>query len=128
MNSPSQLPLFGFANPREQRPAFLVPIFGTDSDLWIQDGKGTDDDLVSQFCPCTLPPETIMAERGQRQFSARIGEALIYAFQFSNGHIEIGSRSSIRKKLTERLNEFQSFPFLIIDILKFIEKPNPFPV
>ncbi len=127
MNSPSQLPLFGFANPRERVPAFLIPIFGTVSDLWIQDGKGKGDGLVSQFSPCTLPPDKIRVARGPRQLSAKIGDALIYAFQFSDGQIEIGPRSVVRKALTERLSEFQAFPFLIIDILKFIEKPEALP-
>jgi Z1 domain-containing protein len=125
MNSPSQLPLFGFANPRERLPAFLVPIFGTSSDLWIQDGQG--DGLVLRFSPCTLPLEKITTEHAQKQLSARVGDALIYAFQFSNGHIEIGSRSVIRRALSERMNEFQAFPFLIIDILKFIEKLEALP-
>jgi hypothetical protein len=127
MTSPTELPLFGFANPREQAPAFLIPIFGTAADLWIQDGKGKGDGLVSQFCPCTLPPKIIVAERSHRRLSARVGNAIIYAFQFANGHIEIGSRSAIRAALTDKVNEFQAFPFLAIDVLQFIENLEDLP-
>jgi hypothetical protein len=127
MKNPLELPLFGFANPQQRIPAFLVPIFGTLSDLWIQDGRGKGDGLVSQFLPCTLSPEQIIVERVPKHLSAKVGAALIYAFQFSNGQIGIGSRSDIRKLLTERLNEFQDFPFLIIDILKFIDRPEALP-
>jgi hypothetical protein len=127
MNNPSRLPLFGFANPRERLPAFLIPIFGTGSDLWIQDGRGKGDGLVSQFSPCNLPLEKIMIDSGQMQLSAKVGDALIYAFQFSNGQIETGPRSAIRAVLTERLNEFLDLPFLIIDILKFIERREALP-
>ena len=49
MSSPSQLPLFGFVNPRATLPAFLVPVFGSDSGLWIQDSQG--DGLLSRFLP-----------------------------------------------------------------------------
>jgi hypothetical protein len=127
MNSPSQLPLFGFANPRDRLPAFLVPIFGTVSDLWIQDGRGRRDGLVSQFFPCTLPPDRIVTDRSHQKLWAKVGDGLLYAFQFSDGQIETGSRPVIRRLLTKRLNEFQDFPFLIIDILKFIERPEALP-
>jgi len=127
MNSPSELPLFGFTNPRERAPAFLMPIFGTVSNLWVQDGKGKGDGLVSQFCRCTLPPGQIIVRSGYTQLSAKVGDTLIYAFQFSDLRIEVGSRSTIRRLLTERLNEFQDLPFLIIDILKFIEKHEALP-
>jgi hypothetical protein len=122
MTSPSQLPLFGFANPRERLPAFLIPLFGTASNLWIQDGKG--DGLVSQFSPCTLPPEGIIAAGDHREFSARVGTSLIYAFQFSDHQIEIGPKPLIQRVLSERLTEFQDFPFLIIDILRFVERTD----
>src|SRR5271157_2795856 len=124
MTNPLELPLFGFANPQERLPAFLIPIFGTVSYLWIQDGRGRGDGLVSGFSPSTLPPERIVPERGRKQLSARVGDALIYAFQFPTGEIEIGPRSVIHSVLSERLNEFQNSPFLIIDILKFIERSD----
>jgi ATP-dependent helicase HepA len=124
MTSPSRLPLFGFANPRERAPAFLVPIFGSLNDFWIQDGKG--DGLILQFSPCSVPSEKIMSEHGHKHW-AKVGDALIYAFQFSNGHIDIGTESRIQKLLAERLNEFRDFPFLVIDILKFIKKVDAVP-
>jgi Z1 domain len=125
MTSPTQLSLFGFVNPRDQLPAFLVPIFGTASDPWIQDGKG--DGLVSRFSPCTVPTEKIVTKHGIKQFSVTVGNGLIYAFQFSNAEIEIGPKSFIHNVLTERLDEFQDFPFLIIDILKFIGRSEALP-
>jgi ATP-dependent helicase HepA len=124
MTSPSGLPLFGFANPRERVPAFLVPIFGSFPDLWIQDGKG--DGLLLQFSPCTVPSGKIITEHDHKHW-AKVGDALIYAFQFSNNHIDIGTESRIQKLLAERLDEFREFPFLIIDILKFIKKLDAMP-
>jgi hypothetical protein len=125
MKGPSQLPLFGFANPRQRVPAFLIPLFGNASELWIQDGKG--DGLILQFSPCLLPPEGVIAEAGYPEISAKVGEPLIYAFQFSDRRVEIGSRSLVQRALTERLSELQNFPFLAIDILKFIERPDALP-
>jgi ATP-dependent helicase HepA len=124
MMSPSGLPLFGFANPRERVPAFLVPIFGSLPDLWIQNGKG--DGLLLRFSPCTVPSEKIITQHNHKHW-ANVGDALIYAFQFSNGHIDIGTESRIQRLLTERLDEFRDFPFLIIDILKFIKKLDVLP-
>ena len=127
MTGPSNLPLLGFVNPREKAPAFLVPVFGTVSEPWIQDGRAKDDGSVLQFCPCSLPSEKILLDKRPRQHSAKVGDPLIYAFQFSDGHIEIGSRSAIREVLTKRLEEFQEFPFLIIDILHFIARAEALP-
>jgi len=79
MKGPSQLPLFGFANPRQRVPAFLIPLFGNASELWIQDGKG--DGLILQFSPC-LCRRRRYREAGYPEISAKVGEPLIYAFQF----------------------------------------------
>ena len=124
MKGPSQLRLYAFANPRERLPAFLIPLFGTASDLWIQDGKG--DGLILQFSPCTPRPENIIAARDQ-ELLAKVGDSLTYAFQFSDRHIEIGSRSLVQGVLVKRLSEFQDFPFLMIDVLKFIGRSDALP-
>jgi hypothetical protein len=126
MKHPSQLPLLGFANPRERAPAFLVPLFGTRTDLWIQDGEGQDGTSIVRFSPCILPPDQLLV-RWIRDLSAKVGDPVIYAFQFSNGHIEVGERAVVRKILTESLDEFQSFPFLMIDILRFVERFDALP-
>jgi hypothetical protein len=125
MTNPSRLPLFGFANPRDRLPAFLVPIFGTASDLWIQDGQS--DELVLRFSPCTLPPEKITTEHAHKRLSAMVGDAFIYAFQFSNGQIEMGPKSAIQRALTKRLDEFRDLPFLTIDILRFTGRVDALP-
>ena len=126
MKRPSHLPLLGFANPRERAPAFLVPLFGTRSELWIQDGGGKDNSSIALFSPCILPPEKTLV-RPSQDLSAKVGDPVIYAFQFSDGHFEVGERGAISKILTERLGEFQSFPFLMIDILRFIERFDALP-
>jgi hypothetical protein len=126
MKRPSHLPLLGFANPRERAPAFLVPLFGTRSDLWIQDGEGPDQTSIARFSPCILPPDQLLVQ-GSQDLSAKVGDPVLHAFQFSNGHIEAGDRTVIRKILTERLGEFQSSPFLMIDILRFVEKFDALP-
>lgn len=126
MKRPPHLPLLGFANPRERAPAFLVPLFGTRSDLWIQDGEGPDQTSIARFSPCILPPNQLLVQ-WSRDLFAKVGDPVIYAFQFSNGHIEAGERTVIRKILTERLGEFQSSPFLMIDILRFVEKFDALP-
>jgi len=126
MKGPSRLPLFGFANPRQRLPAFLVPLFGTASDLWIQDGKG--DGLILRFSPCVRQPEGVVATGNDREISAGVGDPLIYGFQFSDQFIEIGSKSFLQGVLTRRLNEFEDSPFLIIDVLKFIGKSDELPL
>jgi ATP-dependent helicase HepA len=122
--TPSQLPLFGFANPRERLPAFLVLIFGSGTDLWIQDSEG--DGLLLRFSPCTVPPERIITAHDHK-LAATVGDALVYAFQFLDGQIEIGSKGAIQTLLTERLEQFRDFPFLTIDILKFIQRLDALP-
>lgn len=126
MKRPSHLPLLGFANPRERAPAFLVPIFGTRSELWIQDGGGKDDSSIALFSPCPMPPDKTLT-RPSQDLTAKVGDPAIFAFQFSDGQIEVGERGAIRKILTERLGEFESFPFLMIDILRFIERFDALP-
>jgi hypothetical protein len=124
MKRPSRLPLLGFINPRETLPAFLVPIFGTGSDPWIQDGGR--DEVVQQFSPCSVPEGKLLPAQ-DRQISAETDSPFIYAFQFTENHIEVGSKSTISKKLSERLQELQQFPFLIIDVLKFIGPSSALP-
>lgn len=124
MTNPSELPLLGFVNPRERLPAFLIPLFGTPSDLWIQDGKS--DGIVLRFSPCIVPTEKIIITHGYKLL-ARVGDALVYSFQFSSGRIEIGAKSAIQKLLIESLDEFREFPFLMIDILKFVNRLDDLP-
>lgn len=121
--SPSRLPLLGFVNPRQALPAFLVPVFGTGSDYWIQDGKS--DDSVSQFSPCTLTAEKIMPPHHHKNLSAKVGDPFIYAFQFVNGDIQVGPKTAIREILRQRIKEFHQFPFLVIDVLTFIGHSKP---
>jgi hypothetical protein len=124
MKSPSRLPLLGFLNPREALPAFLVPIFGTSSDPWIQDGDR--DEVVQRFSPCSVPEGKLLPAQ-DRLVSAETDSPFIYAFQFTENHIEVGPKSTITKKLTERLQEFQQFPFLMIDVLIFIGHSSALP-
>jgi len=126
MKRPSRLPLLGFVNPRERGPAFLVPLFGTRSDPWIQDGEGQDRTMIGRFSPCILPPNQPLIHWSQA-LSAKVGGPVVYAFQFTDGHIEHGERAFIRKILTEKLDDFRGFPFLLIDILHFAEKFDALP-
>jgi superfamily II DNA or RNA helicase len=125
MNHPTELPLFGFAKPRDSVPTFLIPVFGDISDLWIQDGKAADG-LVSRFFPCSVPHESIIPEP-TRNLVVRVGDALIYAFQFSNRQIEVGPKTAIQRLLSSRLDEFRNSPFLLIDVLRFINKVDGLP-
>jgi hypothetical protein len=125
MTGPVHLPLYGFATPRQRVPAFVVPLFGTASDLWIQDSRG--DGLILQFTPCELAPENILTAHPRGAVSAKVGDALIYAFQFSDRAIKTGPKPTIQAALSERLDEFQDFPFLMIDVLKFIGKLDAMP-
>jgi ATP-dependent helicase HepA len=124
LKSPIQLPLLGFANPRERLPAFLVLVFGNQSDLWIQDGTG--DGLLTRFFPCTLPHEKI-TPADSVDLTAKIGDPLLYGFKFSDKHVEIGSKRVIQTQLIDRLGEFEAFPFLTIDILRFIDHLDDLP-
>lgn len=121
MNTPTNLPLFGFANPRGALPSFLVPIFGSEHDPWIQDSKG--DDLLSRFFPCTVPMEQVI-KSDDYELSAKVGDHLLYAFQFPNDKIVAGPKSLIQNLLTGRLEQLQALPFLLIDVLKFINRPD----
>ncbi len=47
MNAPTELRLYGFANPLGRTPMFLVPLFGAPPEFWIQDGKS--DGRVTRF-------------------------------------------------------------------------------
>lgn len=124
MSSPSELPLFGFTNPRGNAPAFLVPIFGGEAGLWIQDSQG--DGLLSRFFPCTALPDSIITSDTPR-ISRVIGDPLIYAFQFPEEPIEVGPKDVIRQLLTARLEELSNHPFLLIDVLEFINNADAIP-
>jgi hypothetical protein len=122
MSTPRQLPLFGFANPRNERPAFLVPLFGTASELWIQDGE--NNDLVKRFSPCFVPNDQIIRDRVGKNLSVTVGNEFLYAFQFRNRKIAIGPKSAVQEALVDRLGDFRETSFVIIDVLKFIERRN----
>ena len=124
MKGPSQLTLAGFVNPSGRLPAFLVPVFGNPGDLWLQDSEGNGQ--LSQFSPFTLSAETIIPSGSDRSL-VKVGDSLLYAFQFPNEAVEVGPKSEIQKLLTQRLKELRQFPFLIIDVLKFIERSDSLP-
>ena len=124
MKGPSQLPLAGFVNPSERLPAFLVPVFGKPNDLWIQDSEGNG--RLFQFSPYTSSSENVIPA-GSHKLSAKVGDSLLYAFQFPNKAIEVGAKSQIQQLLTHQLDELREFPFLAIDVLKFIEKSDSLP-
>jgi hypothetical protein len=117
MKSPSQLPLAGFLNPSDRLPAFLVPVFGDGGERWVQDSEG--DGRLLQFSPLTSLAEKVIPARNFR-LSAKIGDLLIYAFQFPNAEIDVGSKSEMQVVLSKRLEELRPFPFLMIDVLEFL--------
>jgi Z1 domain len=125
MKRPSRLPLLGFVNPREALPAFLVPIFGTSSDPWIQDGGRYE--VVQQFSPCSVQEGKILPAHDHKGLSVELGKPFIHAFQFTNKRIEIGPKSAISNILAGRLDELTQFPFLMIDVLKFIDRRDTLP-
>lgn len=125
MKSPARFPLLGFVNPREALPAFLVPVFGTVSDSWIQDGLR--DDVVSLFSPCVVEADKITPPPNHADVWAEVGGLFLYAFQFSNGEIEMGPRKTVCETLSQRVEEFKQFPFLVIDVLKFIGDAKALP-
>lgn len=124
MNEHRRLPLFGFVRPRVGGPAFLIPVFGSTSDLWIQDAK--NDTVVTRFYPCSVPTETISLYSGDPVY-ARVGDELIYAFQFSDKRIEHGSKALIQRLLESSLKQFENSPFLLIDILRFLNRVDALP-
>jgi hypothetical protein len=124
VKGPSQLPLAGFVNPSERLPAFLVPVFGKPNDLWIQDSEGNG--RLFQFSPYTSSSENVIPA-GRHKLSAKVGDSLLYAFQFPNKAIEVGAKSQIQQLLTHQLDELREFPFLAIDVLRFIEKSDSLP-
>ncbi len=119
MSDPTELPLFGFANPRQALPAFLVPVFGKAEEPWIQDSHG--DGLISRFVP-SGPFEAKLEPAGHAEKISRVGEPLLYAFQFAESEVTCGDRETIRQLLRQRLGELWNFPFLMIDVLQFLGK------
>ena len=124
MKGPSQLPLAGFLNPSDRLPAFLVPVFGDGGESWVQDSEG--DGRLLQFSPLTSSAEKVIPARNSG-LSAKIGDLLIYAFQFPNAAIDVGSKSEMQVVLSKRLEELRAFPFLMIDVLDFLENSDALP-
>jgi len=121
MSDPTQLSLFGFLNTAGKQPAFLVPLFGNDDQVWIQDSHG--DGFIYRFFSCGKPPAEAVKFQGFR-FHVMIGDPLVYAFQFSDGQVEFGSKLTIQQRLKENTERFEAFPFLKLDVLKFTGETN----
>src|SRR4051794_12160037 len=97
-----QLPLFGFVNPRGQLPAFVLPVFGTQSELWLQDSTG--DGHVLRFFPCDISQETQVTAVSSQTWQ-KIGSPLLFAFQFQSQVIHFGSRLFLQKILRQNLSK-----------------------
>jgi superfamily II DNA or RNA helicase len=124
MNAPTELRLYGFANPLGRAPMFLVPLFGTPPQFWIQDGRSGGP--ITRFFPCSAPQEAII-HYGGPETRLRVGDELIYAFAFSDEEIQVGGKATLQNVLSSRLAELQSFPFLFIDVLKFLNRLDALP-
>ena len=67
-----------------------------------------------------------MADHRHR-ISLKIGDELIYAFQFPDRDVEVAHKEAMQKLLSDRLEQLAGFPFLMIDVVAFINKPDDFP-
>ena len=117
-DTPARLCLLGFVNPTGHLPSFLVPVFGTDPALWVQDSSGNG--LVSRFFPCGAAHDKTITHSKSRVFQ-NIGEPLIYAFQFGGrDEVQFGNRAFVENLLRDNLDRFDGSPFLRIEVLNFI--------
>ncbi|MGE3312881.1 MAG: DISARM system helicase DrmA [Limisphaerales bacterium] len=123
MSIPTELPLRGFVNPRGELPAFLVPVFGTPEQLWIQDSLG--DGLVCGFHPCATRIETVVHSQGESRL-VKAGEPLLHAFQFPDAPPLCGAKTDIQSILRRRLDDFTMFPFLRLEVLRFLEEGDAY--
>jgi len=73
-----------------------------------------------------MPQEKIIVGTDQN-LAVKVGDELIYAFQFSKDQIEVGPKPIIQHLLAARLSELRESPFLLIDVLKFTKKWDELP-
>jgi superfamily II DNA or RNA helicase len=124
MTSPSALTLLGFANPSGKSPSFLLPVFGNATETWIQDSNGNG--LISRFVPCQAPLDNI-SRNADPNIALKVGDAVLYAFQFANGKVEFGPKALIQKLLQETESSLREFPFVTIDVLSFLNDTDALP-
>src|ERR1700674_2538275 len=109
--------LLGFVQLGLNRPCFLLPIFGDESNPRVQ--QVSAEDRIEAFAPCNLAPATeLIPNRGEEH--RKIGDPKVYAFQFREGSAVMGSKRDLQAALQDQIESFDEYPNLRSEVLVFL--------
>ena len=108
--------LYGYVHPIGNGDCFLIPIFGDDSNFWVQEINQAG--VITGFTSCYLEEPTKIISKLDEQHR-QVGNPALYAFYFNDGRLIINSKVKLQRALEQQLNEFDN-PFLKLEVLRFI--------
>jgi hypothetical protein len=119
--------LSGFLNATRVTTGFLVPLFSSQdrgNSLFIQ--TLSDTGIVSGFAE--FEPYDLISYSGERVVR-EVGDQGLWAFQFNEGRIAIGSAGELQSQLLPMLDEFEAmdFPWLKVEISSLYSWSPTFP-
>jgi len=117
---PSRFSLEGYVNPMRQRAGFLLPIFSSGAERWIQDV--THDGNVSTFTQFYEPNTSsdLLPPNLSKNQVFGIGTPLFHAFLLPSGGIIEGTKDVVGRQLRSALTELDPYPFVRLEVLRFL--------
>ena len=109
--------LKGIYRPRGGAPGFGIPVFANGEDLLVQE-IGPDRRVV-KFLRCDISADLLRT--GNWQFQQNPGDVAICAFEMNDGHMVVETVMKLKPILADKISEFKSTPFILLDIAEFLE-------
>ena len=111
--------LRGCICPTEEPLGFLMPFFESGDLHFAQ--IIDNNDRVSGFAPIIVSGHDQMVQL-EHSLNLYEGDKALYAFAFGKSDLILECRQVISETLLNRLNEFESRPFIRLDVMSFLER------
>lgn len=110
--------LAGYINLTGQKVSFLVPVYKTDAQFFLQE-MGEGDYIVKGFSPLWGSSADRLI-RTDATRTVNVGDPAIFAFQFPDRSIVTGTKLEITKSLRNRRRDLSAYPFVALAVARFI--------
>lgn len=122
MTDINEVSLYGFADPVGTGFGFLTPIFGEQTEYFLQ--KIDTDNRIVAFIPCR-PPKQVhkVPDLSVKRYS--VGDNALYAFLSPDATTPVfDTKENLRQSLEKQLARLSAHPFLQIEVIGFLNKPS----
>lgn len=123
MREDESLLLSGLYRVRNVAPGFAICLFGRMDGLVCAQTAG-DDGRITGFKPVNIEGSFVFdapLRMDGDQWSARVGQSMLYAFQRPDGSFAIGSREEVEEAVREELPNLRALPFLWEEAAGFVD-------